>query len=241
MRCVQHADCYCFTMSYREVRSNFKCVSQSMTVIEECALPTFPFISRNNVCFDFSATRYPLNERQRCEVFARNEVIFRHLAETATHLAFWQCGQRIHLASHTMWLPESANEVFSFGNIDASLTADCGVDHCEKSRCNMNNCDTAVIRSSSKTCDIRNHATAHSDNNISSRKTCLSKFTAQFFNGGKRLMGLSISNDVMRHCISVKVREILRWNTNLRHNRHSFCALWQHRCNTRTCAMAYRN
>jgi NAD(P) transhydrogenase len=63
----------------------------------------------------------------------------------------------------------------------------------------------------------------------------------QFFNGGKRLVCLPISNDVMRHCITVKVREILRWNTNLRHNRYSFCTLWQHRSNTRACAMAYRH
>jgi hypothetical protein len=54
-------------------------------------------------------------------------------------------------------------------------------------------------------------------------------------------MSFTIADDVMRDRVPIEVWEILRWNTNLRHNRYSFCTLWQHRSNTRTSAMAYRN
>ena len=158
-----------------------------MSVIQDRATPVFALVTRNHVGFDAHARRDALVEGQRVEISAAQEVILGHLAEAAAHLAWRQCRQHGGIADDPVRLPERADEVLAFGQVDTGLAPDGRIDLRQQGRRDVNDRHAAVVARGGKPADVGNDTSADRDDDIATGETPLREAATQALDRRQRL------------------------------------------------------
>ena len=150
-------------------------------------------------------------------------MILGHLAEATAHFALGQSGQSIEIADYRLGLPERSDEILALWQIHPSLATDRGVDHADKSCCDMHNRGASVPRSCGKAGNIRNHSATNANYNIAAGQSNPGELATEIGNYRKRFM-LFAGSDV--HCCRSQTCFNIETNVVLRHDYGTLRRLW---------------
>ena len=167
--CIDQPDCYCLTVSNREIGSNFDGMCKRVPVVQQHSTTTFALICTNYVGLNLYAARNSRCEIEAEQVVSSEEVILGHLSIAASHFARAQARKSIGVAQNSTWLPKCTNQILSLGKIDSGLTANCSIDHANERCGHMNNGYSTMPSRSGKASDVGHHATANTNNHIVAR------------------------------------------------------------------------
>ena len=139
-------------------------VGERVAVVEERPSAAFALVGCHDVGLDLDAASDAFVEGQREQVVAREEVVLRHLAETAAHLAVGQRGQCIEVADAPRSGCQNAPTRFlPSGQVHAGLAADRCVDHAEQRGGDVHHRRATVPRGRGEAGDVGDHAAADAD------------------------------------------------------------------------------
>ena len=156
---------------------SFKSMRKSMTQIQQGALPCLALISFDNARFSGTGR---IDRMGDCRLVKRQHIfavcfqpfkkvtitkqsIFDDFGETGTQFARRQAGQKCGIGKHGFGLIERADQIFTFGRINASLATDRAIDLCQKRCWYLHKINTAQQAGRRKASQITNNAAAKSN------------------------------------------------------------------------------
>ena len=167
---------------------------ERVPVVEDGPTTDLEFVVGDHRRLDLDTACDPGDEVKVVEVVAAEEVVLGHLAEAAAHLRLGKCLERSRVAQHGGGLPERPHEVLAFGQVDARLAPDGGVDLCQQGSGHVYDGHAPVIGGRREAGYVGDHPAAHTDDDVAPGEPPPGEGATEALHGRHRLGILAVAD-----------------------------------------------